>query len=372
MEGPTVPARHIIHPDDPGLSLALAMVAASVAPLLLIDGDLKIIAGSNSFSRTFDIDGDAMVGRRLADLGDGEWRAPQLQILLETTADGVVGIDAYEMDLKRLGRADRRLVINVQKLVYADPEKVRLLAAIEDVTDARLAAKSDEDRLRVKAARNAELAAENQALMQEISHRVANSLQIIASVLMQNARAAQSEEAREHLRDAHARVMSIADLQQQLAATSGRVELGAYLTKLCATIAASMIPDRNRLALNVVAEDANVDAGVSVSLGLVVTELVINALKHAFPDNAGGTITVSNATDGPLWTLSVADTGVGMPEDPSAASGLGTSIIQALARQLQARVEVDGLNPGTRVSLIHASVPPTIIDVDPSVKEAAV
>jgi two-component sensor histidine kinase len=367
-----VPAHPILHSDDPGLSLALAMVAASVGPLLLIDGDLNIIAASDSFHRAFGIDADAAVGHQLTMLGAGEWRVPQLQILLETTADGAT-IGAYEMDLKRPGQPDRRLVINVQRLAYGDPDKLRLLAAITDVTDARLATKKDQDELRANAVRNEELSTENQALLQEIRHRVANSLQIIASVLMQNARSAQSEEAREHLRNAHARVMSIADLQQQLAgATTGTVELRAYLTKLCATIAASMIPDITKLGLEVVAEDVTVDAGVSVSFGLVVTELVINALKHGFPDNRGGKITVDYQSEGPMWTLSVADTGIGMPKAPSAASGLGTSIIQALARQLSARVDVDDMNPGTKVSLVHTPIAPVIIEVDPSVKEKAV
>lgn len=368
-----MPARHILHPDDPGLSLALAMVAASAAPLLLIDGDLKIVAVSNSFCRTFGLDAEIAFGRPLTELGAGEWNVPQLKMLLESTADGAAAIDAYEMDLKRPDRPDRRLVVNVQKLAYADPDKLRLLVAITDVTDARLATKKDQDQLRVNAARNDELAAENDALMQEIRHRVANSLQIIASVLMQNARSAQSEEAREHLRNAHARVMSIADLQLQLAgATTGTVELRAYLTKLCATIAASMIPDLTRLGLEVVAEDVTVDAGVSVSIGLVVTELVINALKHAFPDNGAGKITVDYQTEGPMWTLSVSDNGLGMPKGAPATSGLGTSIIQALARQLQARVDLDDMNPGTKVSLVHTPAAPVIIDVDPSVKEDAV
>lgn len=349
------------------------MVAASAAPLLLLDGDLKIIAASDSFGHVFGIDANASIDRHLAELGSGEWRAPQLQALLEATAEGVAAIDAYEMDLKRPGQLDRRLVINVQKLAYGEPDEPRLLVAIADVTDARLAAKKNQDQLRENAARNDELAHKNQALMQEISHRIANSLQIIASVLMQNARSVQSPEARDHLRDAHARVMSIADLQQQLAgATTGSVELRAYLTKLCATIAASMIPDPARLGLEVVAEDVTVDAGVSVSIGLVVTELVINALKHAFPDNHGGKITVDYQTEGPMWTLSVADNGIGMPKNTPASSGLGTSIIQALARQLKARVELKDMAPGTKVSLIHTAVAPAIVDVDPSVKEAAV
>jgi two-component sensor histidine kinase len=355
LKGPFVPDRLLSHPDAPGLSLALAMIAASTTPLLLIGGDLKVIAASDSFERTFGVDASQTIGRQMMEIGAGEWRAPQLKMLLENTADGVL-IDAYEMDLKRPGHPDRRLVINIRKLAYSDLDEVRLLASVADVTEARAAAKQSQDLLRANTARSDELAIENQALLLEIRHRVANSLQIIAAVLMQNARAAQSEEAREKLRDAHARVMSIADLQQQLAgATTGVVELRAYLTKLCATIAASMIPDPSRLALVVVAEEVTIDGGASISIGLVVTELVINALKHAFPDKQPGRIVVDYRTDGAAWTLSVADTGVGMAKDTPPAAGLGTSIIQALARQLKAQVLVTDMSPGTMISLIHAA-----------------
>ena len=61
-----------------------------------------------------------------------------------------------------------------------------------------------------------------------------------------------------------------------------------------------------------------------------------------------------------------------MPKGAPASSGLGTSIIQALARQLKARVDVDDMNPGTKVSLVHTPIAPVLIDVDPSVKEEAV
>lgn len=350
-----MPVQGISNPNDPGLSLALALVTASVGPLLLIDGDLKIIAASGSFSHAFDLDPATVAGSTLTALGAGEWRVPQLGILLQSTADGVTGVDAYEMDLKRSGLPVRRLVINVQKIAYGQPDKVRLLVAISDVTNARLATKKDKDQLRANAVRNDELATENQSLMEEIKHRVANSLQIIASVLMQNARSAQSEEARAQLRDAHARVMSIADLQQQLAgATTGAVALRTYLTKLCATISASMIPDPNRLSLEVVAEDVTVDAGVSLSIGLVVTELVINALKHAFPGHHTGKIVVDYRSDDAGWILSVSDDGAGMPPTTAIKAGLGTSIVEALASRLEAEIHTTSANPGTMISIVHS------------------
>jgi two-component sensor histidine kinase len=90
---------------------------------------------------------------------------------------------------------------------------------------------------------------------------------------------------------------------------------------------------------------------------LIVTELVINALKHAFPVNRGGNILVDYHSQGRNWTLSVSDNGVGMPAIPIAQAGLGTTIVRALAAQLGAHVSVTDANPGTRVSVAHAQVP---------------
>jgi two-component sensor histidine kinase len=88
-----------------------------------------------------------------------------------------------------------------------------------------------------------------------------------------------------------------------------------------------------------------------------VTELVINALKHAFPDGRGGRIVVGYKVDGPNWTLSVSDDGVGMPTGAvRAKAGLGTSIVQALAKQLGAEVSVTDAKPGTSVCVCHSVV----------------
>jgi two-component sensor histidine kinase len=336
-------------PPDPAvaLNLALALVASSTAPLLLLDKDLKVVAASTSFCNAFQIDPAKTRGCKLAELGNGEWQVPQLSSLLKATAAGFAQVEGYEMNLVRKGREARCLVLNAKKLDYAADADIRLVLSVADVTDARLAEKLKVDLLK-----------EKDVLLQELHHRVANSLQIIASVLLQSARKVQSEETRIHLHDAHHRVMSVAALQQQLAASKlGDVALRPYFTALCESIGASMIRDHEQLTLSVTADDGITTADISVSLGLIVTELVINALKHAFPDNRKGRILVDYHARGPNWTLSVSDDGVGMPANPgSAKPGLGTSIVQALTMQLGGKVNVVPANPGTKVSVQHTHI----------------
>ena len=330
-------------PNETVTSLATALVKSSRAPLLLLDDDVVVIGASTSFCNTFNLDPATIANRRLAEVGAGEWDIPQLNSLLLATIGGAAEIDAYEMDLVREGKATCRLILSAHKLDYFDTEKVRIVLAATDVTAARLAEKQKDDLVR-----------EKHVLLQELQHRVANSLQIIASVLMQSARRVQSEETRLHLHDAHSRVMSIAMLQKQLAVTQLKsVELKSYFTDLCRSISASMIDDPERLTLEAIVDSTSTNSDVSVSMGLIVTELVINAIKHAFPDKlTGGKITVSFADKGGAWLLSVSDNGTGMPAgEESAKPGLGTGIVEALSKQLDATVTVLNAHPGTRVEV---------------------
>lgn len=322
----------------------LAVVVSSIEPLLFLSDDLKVIAASASFCRAFDIDPASVPGKRLSELGAGEWAMPKLESLLRATASGSANIEAYEIDLKRPGQKTRQLVLNARTLDDGDMDHIRLLLAIADVTDARAEARIKDDLIRDRA-----------VLLQEVQHRVANSLQIIASVLMQSARRVQSEEARGHLRDAHHRVMSIAALQQQLSTSlEGKVELRAYFTQLSRSLGASMIADPDWLSIKVTVDDSVVDGNVSVSLGLIVTELVINALKHAFPDERKGIIVIDYRSSGNDWTLSIADNGIGMPIGNDAPkAGLGTGIVQALVKNLNGEIELSDAGPGAVVTISH-------------------
>jgi two-component system, sensor histidine kinase PdtaS len=331
--------------------LAVALVTASNTPLLLMAANMGVVAASKSFCRDFEIDEASTRGQQLFSLGEGEWDVPQLRTLLKNTMAGAFNVPAYEMDLVRRGQKVRRLAIYPSKLDFADAGNSRLVVAVSDVTAVREAEKRHTDSLREKDDR----LRDNAILLKELGGRVANSLQIIASVLLQSAQRVASDETRGHLYDAHNRVLSVAAVQRQLSVTDpGVVHLETYLNDLCDSLGASMIRDPNQVSLEVTVDSAVTTAEGSVSLGLIVTELVINALKHAFPDHRKGKISVSYRCKADTWALSVADDGVGTPGgDFAGKGGLGSSLVEALANQLEARVESTNANPGSLVRVIH-------------------
>jgi anti-sigma regulatory factor (Ser/Thr protein kinase) len=128
-------------------------------------------------------------------------------------------------------------------------------------------------------------------------------------------------------------------------------------TKLCETLSASLIGDTRPISLKISVEVGSATSRQAVSVGLIVTELVINSLKHASPDDKRhGEIVICYKIVGTNWTLSVSDNGSGKVDGSSEAiePGLGTSTIKALARQLDATIEVTGGPSGTTVSIAHA------------------
>jgi len=137
----------------------------------------------------------------------------------------------------------------------------------------------------------------------------------------------------------------------------GAIEIGRYLSGLCDSLATSMISENRKLTVHCTAVGSTALATEAESLGLIVIELIINALKHAFPGDREGHIQVDFKGEGTGWRLSVSDDGVGRHTDTSKTPrvGLGTSIVEALARQLNARIEIRDNAPGTEVSIIRAA-----------------
>jgi two-component sensor histidine kinase len=241
------------------------------------------------------------------------------------------------------------MLLNARRVFDEDGSASAILLAIEDVTRRRDAEREKDELLQQK-----------EILLQEMQHRVANSLQIIASILLLKARTVRSEETRHHLHDAHQRVMSVATVQQQLHASglNENIDIGSYLSKLCESLAASMVGERRPVSIKVEGTSGRAVSSQAVSLGLIVTELVINALKHAFPSGEEGEILVKYDAQDSGWRLSVSDNGSGPKDatDNPPHAGLGTSIVEALAHQLDATVQKTSGPQGTTVTITAPAV----------------
>ena len=333
---------------DAGRALAQAIVDTIRDPLLVLDQQLRVVTASRAFCRTFRMNPEDIQGRPVYQLGVGQWDIPELRLLLGEVAPQHAVMEAYEVerDFPIIGR--RSMLLNAREVFNQGTQKLILLA-IEDVTDQRAAERA-----------MAALLQQKETLLQEMQHRVANSLQIIAGILLLKARTVQSEETRLQLQDAHQRIMSVAAVQQQLLGSShGRpIEIGPYLARLCKTLAASMTDDSRPVSLKVRAEGGTASSAEAVSIGLIVTELVINALKHAFVgERASALLAVAYEAVETNWRLVISDNGIGAPEgqvdSDKPAPGLGTIIVEALAKQLDARVEVVRNQHGTTVSIMH-------------------
>jgi two-component sensor histidine kinase len=326
-------------------SLEAAIVDTVREPLIVLDDALRVVVASRSFYRAFDATRQETEGRPLYELGDGQWNIPGLRTLLEDIIPRHTTIEAYEVEKDFLTIGHRSMLLNARKVFYEGNNSTSLLVAIEDVTERRTLEREKDELLRQK-----------DLLLEEMNHRVNNSLQIIASILLLKAQTVQSEEIRRHLRDAHERVMAVATVQEQLHPIPFGAEIEArnYLTRLCESLAASMILDNQPISIRVEAGGGSTTSEQAVSMGLIATELVINALKHAFPEGAKGTIIVGFESTASAWRLFVSDDGMGIGThlaDAPARSGLGTSIVEALTRQLGGRVTTAAASPGTTVSV---------------------
>jgi two-component sensor histidine kinase len=336
-------------------TLAEAIVNTIHEPFLVLDSDFRVLAASRSFYEIFKVEAEQTIGCTLYGLGDGQWDIPALRVLLETILPERAEMNGFEVvhDFPGVGR--RTMLLNARKVLYDTSPIMTILLAFTDVTAQRAIEQQNAELFE----KSEELVLQKQVLLQEMEHRVANSLQIIASILLLKARAVSSEETRRHLRDAHQRVMSVAAVQSHLHASESidQIGVGAYLTKLCGSLAQSMIGEDQPVALTVVADDGQLGSAQAVSIGLIVTELVINALKYAFPDHRpDAAVRVSYESRGADWKLVVADNGIGTsPAETPGSGGLGTVIVAALVKQLEARLQVRSDASGLSASVTRAS-----------------
>jgi chemotaxis protein methyltransferase CheR len=314
--------------------------------ILVLEPDLTIRFANRSFCQTFAIAPEHAVGRKLFEIGNGQWNIPKLRTSLETIISGRKTIEAFVVEyvLPSIGR--RTMMLNARKVYRPGNATQQILLAIEDVTErARLE--------REHAAAHERIG----MLLQELTHRVKNSLQFIAAMVMIEARRHKSGEGKAALERVSHRIEALGQLYSKLSKsdTVEAVDAATYLDELCRDLIASIHKERDTsVVLKTDIESELLPTDRAIPIGLIVNELVTNAVKYAFPGEAKGTVMVTLKRMPGELRLTVADDGQGL--DPRRAdSGLGGRLVDGFAQQLGGQVERKSDSHGTTVQLILPS-----------------
>jgi two-component sensor histidine kinase len=193
------------------------------------------------------------------------------------------------------------------------------------------------------------------SIADESNHRVANSLQLLAAMVSIEARRVADPIARAALDETTRRIAAIAGVHRQLyqARDTARVDLGAYLEDLGDALERSCGDAANGRRVLVAADSVEVSPEAAMALGVIVSELVGNACKYAYPEGAPGDVRIALIRDMPGGaTLHVFDRGRGMQAGAaSAGTGLGTQLVAMMAKRLGATFRWSDAAPGTRFTL---------------------
>ncbi|MDQ0326701.1 two-component sensor histidine kinase [Rhodopseudomonas julia] len=200
--------------------------------------------------------------------------------------------------------------------------------------------------------RTAELDIERQraeALLSDVNHRVGNNLSMVSSILALQARQSDNEEAKAVLDGAREHIGAIASAQRRLHLLAGRdwVRLDGYLEPLVEDL--QELSAGKPITLKLEAEPFQLPSKDAVSIGIIVNELVTNAIKYAFPDGENGEILIrSYAVEEPDkgCVIEIVDNGIGYALDQSDGPGLGRVIVSSMSRSLGAEMEATPAAPG--------------------------
>jgi PAS domain S-box-containing protein len=206
-------------------------------------------------------------------------------------------------------------------------EPVALVGVAREITERR----RTEDQIKASLA-------EKEVLLKEIHHRVKNNLQIITSLLSLQSGKVESLEIQSLLRESQTRVKSMALVHEELYQSEdfSRVDFADYIRRLTTNLFHTYQTGPIPISLLVDVQELFLTVDTAIPCGLIINELVSNALKHAFRDREGGTVTIQLQSDGALYVLTVSDDGIGLPIgiDPETTESLGLQLVSTLTHQL--------------------------------------
>lgn len=215
-----------------------------------------------------------------------------------------------------------------------------------------------EDRVATRTAQLSEARDHAELLVAEVNHRVANSLSLVASLVRLQSNLITDPVSKAALEETEARILAVASVHKRLYSGSDArfVDLQEYLSSVLDNVEASMRGQGHVASLRYELEPLRLKTDSSINLGVIVTEWVTNAIKYAYPDKPGEVrVRLRRLADGKA-ELSVEDDGVGRADGPAKGTGLGTRIVNAMARSIGGDVEYVAAGNGTVARLAFSAV----------------
>ncbi|AFY94531.1 chemotaxis protein CheB [Chamaesiphon minutus] len=313
---------------------ANAIVETVHQPLLVLDADLCVIRANQCFYESFGLTPDRTERQSIFELEDRVWDIPSLRSLLETAIDRDTEFQDFEVIHTRPAESPRILLLNARK-IRDDRQEDSILLAIEEITARRQSEAQIQESL-----------AEKEVLLGEIHHRVKNNLQIVSSLLsLQNNRVTDSQ-ANTILQDSQNRVSAMAAIHEILYRSSNLAALNfdEYVRTLVDNLFASYTVDRAAISLSVeVSPDVDIDVDRAVLCGLIINELVTNALKYGFADGREGELSIHLISSNQILTLAVANNGRELPLDFDIRNirSMGLNLVMSLVKQIKGELTVE-------------------------------